>query len=190
MKLHWPVALVFCTRRKTNYFDCAAFHSDSPWVNQSAAALLLFHFQFNRKCRICASKAERETRKHARGWHWSRMNRWTHSWCDFREKPPVNVWPHRDGPPRNWLEYEERGKKKEKRSLSEPRQTKVFDDEEQSWHLLPWNLQLMSERESDQCRRPNRCRWRENETLTNRIVASPTCNYYRRELFSPCCHPE
>lgn len=56
MKLHRPVPLVFCTCHKTNYFDCAAFHSDSPWVNQSGAALLLFHFQFNQKSRILRIK--------------------------------------------------------------------------------------------------------------------------------------
>lgn len=116
MKLHWPVALVCCTRRKTNYFDCAAFHSGSPWVNQSGAALLLFHFQFNRKRRILRIKGregDEKTRARLTLEPDEQMN--SHSWCDFREKPPVNAWPHRDGPPRNWLEYEERGKKKKKK---------------------------------------------------------------------------
>lgn len=77
----------------------------------------------------------------------------------FQEKPPVNVWPHRVGLPRNWLGYEERKKKKKQksRSLSEPRQTKVFDDGEKSRHLLPWNIQLRSDGESDERRWLNRC---------------------------------
>lgn len=41
---------------KLTILTAPTFHSDSPWVNQSGAALLLFHFQFSRKRRILRIK--------------------------------------------------------------------------------------------------------------------------------------
>lgn len=41
---------------KLTILTALIFHSDSPWVNQSGAALLLFHFKFSRKRRILRIK--------------------------------------------------------------------------------------------------------------------------------------